>query len=245
MKRRELTPILLVLVLVTLLAACAAPAATPAPPTAVPAAATAAPTVAAAPTAPPTEVPAASAAATTAPAAPTAAATAAAPVTLQVWIYTSFAPDQNAPIYAAVQKFEQANPGITIELVPTPSTSSAFRDKFITAAQAGSGPDVIMSDIAWSPSLAAMGIMLPLDQYVGDNAANFFPGPMQTVTYQGKLYGLPWYTNAVGMIYNKTAFQQANLPLPKDLGRLHQGCPGADRKRQIWVWRDARLRRHV
>jgi ABC-type glycerol-3-phosphate transport system substrate-binding protein len=36
------------------------------------------------------------------------------------------------------------------------------------------------------------------------------------LTFNKELYGLPFYTNALGIIYNKTAFEKAGLPLPKD-----------------------------
>jgi multiple sugar transport system substrate-binding protein len=137
------------------------------------------------------------------------------PVTLQVWVYDSFAKDMEAPIYNAVEKFEQENPGIKIEIIPTQYGSSPYRDKFITAAQAGSGPDALMADIIWTPQFAAAGLILPIDEFAGDEINNFYPGPVATNQYQGKLYGLPFYTNAVAMFYNKTAFIDAGLPLPE------------------------------
>ena len=126
-------------------------------------------------------------------------------VNLQVWVYDSFAKDTDAAIYAAVEKFEDQYPNIKIELIPTQYGSGPYRDKFITAAQAGSGPDVLMADIIWTPQFAAADLILPIDDFVGSEIENFYPGPVETNTYQGKLYGLPFYTNAVALFYNKTA----------------------------------------
>jgi multiple sugar transport system substrate-binding protein len=138
-------------------------------------------------------------------------------VNLEVWIYEAFAAGgDKAPIAQLAREFMSLNRDINITLIPNPPTSTAFRDKFMVAAQAGGGPDVIMSDIIWSPQLAAMGLALPIDNYVGAGKNDFYPGPLETLTYQGKLYGLPFYTNALGLIYNKTAFEKAGLPLPKD-----------------------------
>ena len=153
--------------------------------------------------------------ATISPTAEVQAETAQEPVTLQVWVYDSFAKDLEAPIYSAVEKFEQANPDIKIEIIPTQYGSSPYRDKFITAAQAGSGPDALMADIIWTPQFAAAGLTLPLDEFAGEEIQNFYPGPVATNQYQGKLYGLPFYTNAVALFYNKTAFNEAGLPLPE------------------------------
>lgn len=135
--------------------------------------------------------------------------------TLDVWIYETFA-GEDAAIVQAAQDFMAENPDIQINLIPTQYGSSSYRDKFLIAAQAGTGPDVIMADIAWSPEFAAIGVALPIDEYVGEGADAFFAGPIETLTYQGQLYGLPFYTNALAMFYNKTAFEEAGLPLPAE-----------------------------
>jgi ABC-type glycerol-3-phosphate transport system substrate-binding protein len=136
-------------------------------------------------------------------------------VKLDVWIYDSFAGD-DAPIVQVAERFMQDNPDIIVSLIPTQYGSSSYRDKFIVAAQARSGPDVLMTDIAWSPEFAAMGVALPIDDYVGVAAQEFFPGPVQTLTHEGSIYGLPYYTNALAMFYNRTAFEEAGLPVPEE-----------------------------
>lgn len=142
-------------------------------------------------------------------------ATANAATRLNVWIYETFAgPD--SPISKAAADFMAQNPDIEITLVPTASTSSSYRDPFMVAARGGGGPDVIMADIAWSPEFAAMGIILNLDSYMAGKENEYFPGPLDTVRYEGSLYGVPFYTNALGIFYNKTAFEKAGLPLPSD-----------------------------
>lgn len=140
---------------------------------------------------------------------------AAAQVELDVWIYETFYAE-DAPIVAAAEAFMAENPDITINLVPTQYGSSSYRDKFLVAAQAGGGPDALMVDIAWSPQFAAIGLSLALDEYVQNADESFFAGPLETVTLDGTLYGLPFYTNALGMFYNRTAFEEAGLPIPEE-----------------------------
>src|SRR5690554_2124821 len=142
-------------------------------------------------------------------------ASATAQTELNVWIYETFA-GENAAIYQTAADFMAENPDIQVNLIPTAYSSSSYRDPFITAAQGGAGPDVLMVDIAWSPEFAAMGIIRNLDEYFGDKGGEFFDGPMQTVTYEGSVYGVPFYTNALGLFYNKTAFEEAGLPLPEE-----------------------------
>ncbi len=183
------------LLLVLVLTSCG-PQATPVPEEAAP---TQAPATAVPPTAvPPTEEPTPE------------------PVKLQVWVYESFAKDETAPIYTAVKKFEEMYPYITVEIIPTQSGSGPYRDAYIAAAQGGGGPDALIVDIIWSPQLAAAELALNLDEYAKEEIANFYPGPVETVMYDGSIYGIPWYTNDLVMFYNKTAFENAGLPIPAD-----------------------------
>jgi len=134
--------------------------------------------------------------------------------TIQVWVYDSFAKGIDAPIYQAAEDFMSSNPDIEIEIIPTQYGSSPYRDKFITAAQAGVGPDVLMMDIIWTPQVAAAQLVMPLEEYVGNGVNDFYVGPLDTCKYDDQLYGLPFYTNALAMFYNKTAFEENGVPLP-------------------------------
>ncbi len=151
-------------------------------------------------------------------------AAASAQTELNVWIYDTF-DGADAAIHQTAADFMAENPDITVNLIPTAYGSSSYRDPFIIAAQGGAGPDVLMVDIAWSPEFAAMGIIRNLDEEFGDKADEFYAGPMSTVTYEGSVYGVPFYTNALGMFYNRTAFEEAGLPLPDD----------------GWTWEDFRV----
>jgi ABC-type glycerol-3-phosphate transport system substrate-binding protein len=133
--------------------------------------------------------------------------------TLDVWVYEAIYAE-NAPIVQAANAFVAANPGVTVNLIPTPYGSSSYLDKYVVAALAGSGPDALMVDVAWSPQLAAMGAALPLTGKLEGSVGDYYAGPIETVLFEGEAHGLPFYTNALGLFYNKTAFEAAGLPLP-------------------------------
>ncbi|HNQ99391.1 MAG TPA: sugar ABC transporter substrate-binding protein [Trueperaceae bacterium] len=61
-----------------------------------------------------------------------------------------------------------------------------------------------------------MGIVKDLSGHLAGKEDEYFPGPLDTLRYEGGIYGVPFYTNALGMFYNKTAFEEAGLPLPDD-----------------------------
>lgn len=76
-----------------------------------------------------------------------------------------------------------------------------IRDKLAVAGPAGQGPDIIIGAHDWLGQLVTNGLVEPLD--LGGKAANFVPVATAAFTYNGKLYGIPYATEAVGLIYNK------------------------------------------
>jgi multiple sugar transport system substrate-binding protein len=83
-----------------------------------------------------------------------------------------------------------------------PSDTGQYFDKLRTQFQAGAGGvDVIGGDVIWPAQLAANGWIMDLtDKFPESEQKQFLDGPLQSVTYEGKVYGVPWYTDA-GMLY--------------------------------------------
>jgi len=130
---------------------------------------------------------------------------------LTVWVYDYLAKDDNSPLVKAKQKFEQDNPDIKITFQPTVYGTTSYRDKFIAQTSGGAGPDVMISDVVWVPSLAAMGAILPITDKAKNVSDQFFEGPMETVTYKNEIYGLPWEASPMAIYYNKKAYKDAGL----------------------------------
>jgi len=76
------------------------------------------------------------------------------------------------------------------------------RSKFIQAAKAGTGPDIVVGAHDWVGELAKNGLIaeINLDQ---KKRAEFFPVSIEGFTYSGKLYGVPYCVEALVLIYNK------------------------------------------
>ncbi|MBZ0228751.1 MAG: extracellular solute-binding protein, partial [Bauldia sp.] len=96
------------------------------------------------------------------------------------------------PMSALVDKFEAANPGITIEAENVPWNT--YYDTLYTAIVGGSGPDAAMVKLFAQPRLVEMGALEPIDSQVAawagkadllDNLLNINAGP------DGKQYYLP------------------------------------------------------
>lgn len=75
------------------------------------------------------------------------------------------------------------------------------RDQLKIAGPAGEGPDLIIGAHDWLGELVTNGLLEPLD--LGDKAKNFDPVSLQAMSYNGKLYGMPYAVEAIALIYNK------------------------------------------
>ncbi|MFF1279639.1 extracellular solute-binding protein [Streptomyces sp. NPDC058299] len=131
------------------------------------------------------------------------------PVTI-TWWDTSNATNE-APTYKTlVQQFEGANKNIKVKYVNVPFDQA--QNKFDTAAGSQGAPDVLRSEVGWTPAFAKKGFFLPLDgtEALADRA-KFQPSLIKQAQYQGKTYGVPLVTDTLALVYNKALFKKAGI----------------------------------
>ncbi|MEU5532014.1 extracellular solute-binding protein [Streptomyces sp. NPDC020362] len=131
------------------------------------------------------------------------------PVTI-TWWDTSNATNE-APTYKAlVSQFEAANKNIKVKYVNVPFDQA--QNKFDTAAGSKGAPDVLRSEVGWTPAFAKKSYFLPLD---GTDAltdqAKFQPNLIKQAQYEGKTYGVPFVTDTLALVYNKALFKKAGI----------------------------------
>jgi maltose/maltodextrin transport system substrate-binding protein len=90
-------------------------------------------------------------------------------------------------------------------------TFGDIKSKFLTAAQAGEGPDIIVGAHDWVGELALNGLLEPIPQSAIE-LDKFAPSGIQAFTYEGKLYGLPYAIEAVGLFYNRDYVSDDEVP---------------------------------
>ncbi|NEB05804.1 extracellular solute-binding protein [Streptomyces sp. SID13726] len=130
------------------------------------------------------------------------------------WWDTSNATNE-APTYKAlIKEFEAANKDVKVKYVNVPFDQA--QNKFDTAAGASGAPDVLRSDVGWTPAFAKKGYFLPLDgtEALADQA-KFKPNLIEQAKYEGKTYGVPFVTDTLALVYNKQLFQKAGVEAPK------------------------------
>ena len=135
------------------------------------------------------------------------------PVTI-TWWDTSNATNEAPTYQALVKEFEAANKDIKVKFVNVPFDQA--QNKFDTAAGSKGAPDVLRSEVGWTPAFAKKGFFLPLD---GTEALaeqdKFKSNLLEQAKYEGKTYGVPFTTDTLAFVYNKELFEKAGVEAPK------------------------------
>jgi multiple sugar transport system substrate-binding protein len=133
------------------------------------------------------------------------------------WDYESALVQQN------VDRFQQLNKDITVEY--TPITSAQYVQKTVAEFTGGGGPDALY---VYDDSLAGWvgaDYLQPLDGLPGVDEvySGIYPSNAEAMTFDGKKYGLPYYTDSQCLIYNESILKKAGISAPpKTLDELEQ-----------------------
>ena len=121
-----------------------------------------------------------------------------------------------------VDEFNRTNKTLQISYQEQGADTTSLHDKFVTVATAkDSSADMVSMDVPFVPEFAAAGWTIPVDDVVaGGEKEKFFKGTIDGATYNGKLYGVPWFNNGPGLYYRKDLFDAKGLKPPKTYAEL-------------------------
>ena len=114
---------------------------------------------------------------------------------LLVW-----ADDTRAKLLTQVAAKFKADKGVNVTVVQ--KDFGKIRDDLISQGPSGKGPDVIVGAHDWLGKLVQNGAVAPIE--LGDKASEFSKTALDAVTYDGKVYGLPYAVENVAFIRNTT-----------------------------------------
>ena len=125
-----------------------------------------------------------------------------------------------------VAAYEQANPGVSIDLQAV--GDQPYKDKIQVLTSAHELPDIYF---AWAGDYTAKfvraGLAADLSSVIGPNTAwgkTFTPAALKAYTYGGKQYGVPIDLDAKVFAYSKTAFAKAGVTPPTTFPQLLSAC---------------------
>ncbi|KOG39208.1 extracellular solute-binding protein [Streptomyces resistomycificus] len=144
------------------------------------------------------------------------------PVTI-TWWDTSNATNEAPTYQALIKEFEAANKDVKVKYVNVPFDQA--QNKFDTAAGSKGAPDILRSEVGWTPAFAKKGFFLPLDgtEALADEA-KFQPNLIEQAKYDGKTYGVPLVTDTLALVYNKELFEKAGVEAPKTWDELKKAA---------------------
>jgi multiple sugar transport system substrate-binding protein len=112
--------------------------------------------------------------------------------------------DTSGNLIQGVKDFNKANPSITIKLVEFPTDAQQQHDQFAQRQRAKSSDcDGFEADVVWSAEFASQKWLYDMTPYVDSRKSEFIPSTLQTVTYDGKEWGVPASTDT-GLLYYRT-----------------------------------------
>jgi multiple sugar transport system substrate-binding protein len=107
------------------------------------------------------------------------------------------------------QEYSTLHPDIEFKRSVVPQ--GEFKSKLIQATATKTIPDLILLDNPDNQALAAQGTVADITEKVKTWPYKYFPGPWSSTLYNGRNYGLPIFSNTLGVWYNQTLLQKAGL----------------------------------
>lgn len=124
-----------------------------------------------------------------------------------------------------LQSWNRAHPGEKVTLVELPDSADDTRAQMITDLRDGARSrfDVLNIDVAWTSEFAAAGWIRPLprDRFPMDT---FLKPVEDTATYDGRLYAVPYVTNAGLLLYRKDVLAEEGVKPPRTWAELEHAA---------------------
>src|SRR5215210_7044701 len=126
----------------------------------------------------------------------------------------SWGPDDTGSLQALIEKFNKQSKDFKVKYQEMPADTGQYFDKLRTQFQAGGGDiDLILGDVIWPAQFAVNGWVTDLSDRFEDTD-EFLTGPIQAATYDGKVWAVPWYTDAGLLYYRKDLLEKSGYSEP-------------------------------
>ena len=131
-------------------------------------------------------------------------------------ITVGFGREASGTLQKLIDKFNKQNKDISAKWRVMPSDTGQYFDQLRTQFQAQDGSlTLIGGDVIWPAQFAANSYIVDLsDRFTESMRSKFLQGPVESNTYQGKVYGVPWFTDAGLLYYRKDLLEKAGFSGP-------------------------------
>jgi len=120
-------------------------------------------------------------------------------------------------VQADVAEFNKSHPDIEVIAENVPD----YQQKYLIQMAAGNPPDVVYAYKPTAHTHASKGAFLDIGPFLEKDKKevdpnDFYPGMLDEWRFKGVLYGLPTWTAASGIYYNRDIFDKAGIKYPND-----------------------------
>jgi len=118
----------------------------------------------------------------------------------------SFGPEVTGTVQSLVDEFNQQHPGIRVKYREMPADTDRYHDRLRRMFDSGASGriDVIGGDVIWPAEFASKGWIADLSgRFPQVERDKFLDAPIEANTYQGKNWGVPWFTDVGLLFYRK------------------------------------------
>jgi multiple sugar transport system substrate-binding protein len=122
------------------------------------------------------------------------------------------------------KQFAAKNPDLRLEPVEGPTDTNLVEDLYTSSFLLGDSPyDLVYMDIVWVPKFAAAGWLMDLSERLPPPAQKaFLSGDIEGGRYKGKLYRVPFRSDAGLLYYRTDLLKEAGLKPPETFTEMVQ-----------------------
>jgi multiple sugar transport system substrate-binding protein len=149
--------------------------------------------------------------------------------------------DPSGATAALIEEYNAAHPDVEVRFQAMPANTDQQHDSYVTYLSAGeTGIDLYSLDVIWTSEFARAGWIKPLPEGFVD-PTEFLGGPLGSATYEGRLYAVPWFTDAGVLYYRMDLLDAAGVAVPQTWDEFRAACrAAAPGKTDGFVWQGAR-----
>jgi multiple sugar transport system substrate-binding protein len=128
----------------------------------------------------------------------------------EVLFWCDFTAQDFANVKAVADAYNAQATGAKVNLVQIPPGNETDVTKLMTAVRSGTGPDIYFLDRFTVAQRAADGVLQDMSELGGDEVIkNYIPFAQAEAMFNGKVYALPFDTDARALYFNKGMIQGA------------------------------------
>lgn len=119
---------------------------------------------------------------------------------------------------ASIEAFKEDHPDVEVKVTYTPYAN--YWTKLKTSLGGGSGPDVFWMNGPNFYQYSTDGLIKNLEPFIKEDEAfkkdAYVPAVVDLYSMEGELYAAPYFTDSVGLYYNKQLFDDAGVDYPDE-----------------------------